>query len=333
MLSPKQTIRVGMIGCGGNARGHMRRLLGIDNVEIVAVSDVAEAAIQATRELDPRLEDVPVFSDYAQMLREAELDAVEISTPHTLHFEQIMAALDAGLNVLCEKPMVCAIADAKSVAARAEQSGLVVGVSYQRHTQAPYRYCREVIASGDVGECYFVTCWQSQNWYRRQVGGSTWRSKQEWSGGGQLNDSGSHLVDIVLWMTGLRPREVFAYQENLEAEVDILSAISVEFDSGALCNFSVVGHAVNFHEEITLFCDECTLGIRGPEVWRWNDETKQVISGEELGRSWDPDTNFIAALRGQEPVQATVADAVQVARLSEAVWESAATGQPVRPAD
>ncbi len=333
MFSPEQTIRVGMVGCGGNARGHMRRLLGIENVQIVAVSDVAEPAIEAARELDPRLAEVEAFGDYAQMLREVELDAVEISTPHTLHYEQIIASLDAGLHVLCEKPMVCSTVEARGVAARAQQTNLTVGVSYQRHTQAPYRYCRDIIQSGEVGECYFVTCWQSQNWYRRQVGGGTWRSKSEWSGGGQLNDSGSHLVDIVLWMTGLRPREVFAYQENLDAEVDILSAISVEFEGGALCNFSVVGHAVNFHEEITLFCDECTLGIRGPEVWRWDDETKQVFCGEELGRSWDPDSNFIAALRGEEQIQATVADAVEVARLSEAVWESAATGQPVQAAD
>jgi predicted dehydrogenase len=155
----------------------------------------------------------------------------------------------------------------------------------------------------------------------------------KWSGGGQLNDSGSHLVDIVLWMTGLRPREVFAYQENLDAEVDILSAISVEFESGALCNFSVVGHAVNFHEEITLFCDECTLGIRGPDVWRWDDETKQVITADDLGESSNPDVNFIAALRGTEQIQATVADAVGVARFSEAVWSSAAGGQPVRLSD
>ena len=58
-----------------------------------------------------------------------------------------------------------------------------------------------------------------------------------------------------------------------------------------------------------------------------------MFCGEELGRSWDPDSNFIAALRGEEQIQATVADAVEVARLSEAVWESAATGQPVQAAD
>ena len=74
MFAPTQTIRVGMIGCGGNARGHMRRLLGMENVEIVALSDIADAAVKATRELDPRLEDVPVFSDHEQMLLEAELD-------------------------------------------------------------------------------------------------------------------------------------------------------------------------------------------------------------------------------------------------------------------
>ncbi len=329
MVRADDAIRVGMIGCGGNARGHMRRLLGIDGVEIVGLCDPAKAGIAASRELDDRLADVPGFSDYREMLRQVEMDAVEVSTPHTLHYEQIMAALAAGLHVLTEKPMVCTAKHADAVIEKVKETGLTMGVSYQRHTLAPYRYCREAITSGDIGDCHFVSCWQSQNWYRSQVGRGTWRSQMKWSGGGQLNDSGSHLLDVVLWMIGCRPVEVFAYQDNMGAEVDILSAISVKFDSGALCNFSVVGHSVNFYEEIALFCEKATLAIVGQEVWRWEDESKQVISGDALGRSWDPDSNFVAALRGQEEVQARPEDALEVIRLSEAAWQSAAKGQAV----
>ena len=325
----KETVRVGMIGCGGNARGHMGRLLKIDGVQIVGLCDTAEASLKASVEAHPGLAKVPQFDDYRRMLEDVEMDAVEISTPHTVHYEQIMAALDRGLHVLTEKPMVCEVGHAKDVVRRADETGLVVGVSYQRHTMAPYRYCREVISGGELGPCHFASSLQSQNWYRGQVGRGTWRSKIALSGGGQLNDSGSHLLDIILWMTDLQPAEVFAYIDNLGAEVDILSAMSVRFDGGALANFSVVGHAVNFFEEITLWCEDGTLAIRGNEVWRWSGgEEKEVIGPEALGRTWSPDENFIAAIRGEEEVQAPPECGLRVIQLTEAAWRSGETGGP-----
>ncbi len=328
MSAGNKTIRVGMIGCGGNARGHMRRLVNIAGVELVGLCEPSKDAIKATHEAVPETEGLPVFEDHKDLLAQVEMEAVEISTPHTLHYEHIVDSLRAGLHVCCEKPMVCTVKEAKSVIEEAERSGKVMLVSYQRHTQAPYRYCRDLIGSGKLGKVNFITALQSQNWYRNQVGRNTWRSQLKWSGGGQLNDSGSHLLDIVLWMTGQQPAEVFAYMNNLEAEVDILSAVDVRFDGGALCTFSVVGHAVNFFEEITIWCEQGTLGIRGQEIWLWRDEKKQVISGEELGRSWTPDGNFIAAILGEEEVQARPEDALKVIQLSEAAWASADSGEP-----
>jgi len=310
----------------------MRRLANMEGVEIVGLCDPSEAAIKATHEALPDTQELPAFADHRELLAEVEMDAVEISTPHTLHYQQIVDSLRAGLHVCCEKPMVCTVAHAKSVIEEAEQSGKVMLVSYQRHYQAPYRYCRELMASGEVGKVNCLTALQSQDWYRRQVGSKTWRSQMKWSGGGQLNDSGSHLLDIILWMTGLQPAQVFAFQENLEAEVDIISAIDVRFDGSALGTLAVVGHAVNFFEEITIWCEEATLGIRGQEIWLWRDEQKQVLSGATLGRTWTPDENFVAAIRGKEDVQSGPDDALKVIQLSEASWASAASGRPERVA-
>ena len=324
-----EAIRVGMIGCGGNARGHMGRLRSIDGVRIVALCDTSKQSLNASVKAHPGLLDAPQFEDYRQMLDTVEMDAVEISTPHTLHYDQIMDSLDKGLHVLTEKPMVCEVGQAKDITAKAEQTGLVVGISYQRHLQAPYRYCREVIAGGQLGQCHFVSSLQSQDWYRGQVGPGTWRSKMALSGGGQLNDSGSHLLDIVLWMTDLQPAEVSAYIDNMGAEIDILTAMSVKFDGGALANFSVVGHAVNFFEEITIWCDEGTLAIRGNDVWCWEaGADRTVVPAEELGRTWTPDENFIAAIHGREEIQASPENGVRVIQLTEAAWRSGDSGLP-----
>jgi len=326
-----EIIRVGAIGSGGNARSHMRRLTAIKGVELVAISDPSKEAIKAAHEQVPGTLKLPTFADYRKMLDEVEMDAVFISTPHTLHYEQIMDSLAHDLHVLCEKPMVCTTEHAKSVIEAWKKSGKVMGVSYQRHTMAQFRYCREKIVSGEMGDVVFVNSLQSQAWYQSQVLRGTWRSKMEWSGGGQLNDSGSHLIDIVLWMTNLQPAEVFAYQDNMGSEVDILSAIDVKFDEGALCTFSVVGYQSwpGMFEETTIWLEKGQLAIRGDAVWEWTDKSEHtVVSGKALGRTWSPDENFIAAIRGEEEIQSSPQDALKVIQLSEAAWASAKSGKP-----
>lgn len=310
----------------------MMRMQKIKGVQVVAMADPSEEAIRLARETVPKAGRLPAFADYRQMLEEVEMDAVVISTPHTLHYKQIMDALEAGLHVMAEKPMVCTTSHAKKVINAWRKAGVVMSVAYQRHTMGPFRYCRERILSGELGEVLFVNSLQSQNWYDSQVGRGTWRSQLKWSGGGQLNDSGSHLIDIVLWMTNLQPNEVFAYQDKMGSEVDILSAIDVKFDGGALCTFSVVGHQSwpGMFEETTIWLRNGQLAIRGDEVWEWvgSDNQRRVVTGEALGRTWTPDENFIAAIRGKEEVQSTPEDALKVIQLSEAAWASAESGQP-----
>jgi predicted dehydrogenase len=132
-------IRMGFIGCGGNARGHIGRVLEMGECEVVALCDSSEGSLQAACERYEDVANLPRFVDYKEMLDSVEMDAVQISTPHTLHFEQIMASLDKGLHVLSEKPMVCTVDHAHQVIAKAEESGKVLMVSYQRHLGAQYR--------------------------------------------------------------------------------------------------------------------------------------------------------------------------------------------------
>jgi len=327
----KKTIRIGAIGSGGNARSHMRRYADMDGIELVAIADPSEAALEAAFDQVEGAKKLPTFTGHKEMLDEVEMDAVMISTPHTLHYEQIMDSFAADLHILCEKPMVCNTEDARSVIDTWKKSGKVMCVSYQRHTTAAFRYCQEKIASGEMGKVLFINSLQSQAWYQSQVLGGTWRSKMEWSGGGQLNDSGSHLIDIVLWMSGLQPAEVFAYQDKMGSEVDILSAIDVKFDGGALCTFSVVGYQSwkGMFEETTFWLEKGQLAIRGNDVWEWGEDTeKKIVSGDDLGRTWPPDENFFAAIRGTEEIQSSPEDALKVIQLSEAAWASAESGKP-----
>src|ERR1043166_9031346 len=118
-------VRVGIIGTGGIAQGHIQRLFFNPDAEITALCDIRQAALDHTVERNPKVKGVPQFLDFKEMLAAGNLDAVEICTPHTTHHEQIITSLDRGLHVLSEKPMVCTVKHAHEVLEKIESTGKV----------------------------------------------------------------------------------------------------------------------------------------------------------------------------------------------------------------
>ncbi|MBO3803151.1 MAG: Gfo/Idh/MocA family oxidoreductase, partial [Candidatus Brockarchaeota archaeon] len=272
----------------------------------------------------PQARRCEVFFDYVQMLDSVDLDAVEILTPHALHFEQIMESLSRGLHVLVEKPMVCKVEHAKKVVEKSELSSKVVLVSYQRHYQPHFRYVKRAISSGELGNVQFVSALQCQDWLEGTKG--TWRQDPAVSGGGQLNDSGSHLLDIILWTTGLRAVEVFAYVDNLGSRVDINSALAVKFDNGAEANVSVVGNSPTWWEDITFLGEKGAIFYRNGRLQRLEAGGEGFLEPTKLPQGSNPDRNFVRAILGIEPVESPPECGLRVAELTEAAWRSAESG-------
>ncbi len=152
----------------------MRQLLEIPEAKVVALADPSEDSIAKMLEAYPSLAECKIYSDYRQMLDQVELDAVEIHTPHTLHFPQAMDCLQRGLHLLIEKPMVTSVDHAKQLIAASQ--GKVVLVSYQRHYQPPFRFVKQKIEKGELGEIQYVAMLLSQNWYMGTKG--KWRRIQ-----------------------------------------------------------------------------------------------------------------------------------------------------------
>jgi predicted dehydrogenase len=324
-------VRIGIVGCGGISHGHVKTLLGIREAKIVALCDPDPARIKVMKDGNPALRDLPEFDDYRKMLDSVQLDATELHSPHTVHFEQIMASLEKGLHCLTEKPMVCKVSHAKKVVETAEKTGKVVLVSYQRHYQGPFRYMKQVIQSGQLGDVQFVSALQCQDWQRHQQG--RWRLDPKLSGGGQLNDSGSHLVDILLWMTGLKVAEVSAYIDNMGEKVDINSAIALRFKGGAQANISIVGNAPTWWEDITIWGKSGALFYRNGQLRHHIGPGREVheISGWPGGNS--PDRNFVDAILGRAQVESPATCGLRVIELTEAAWKSGEQGgKPVKVA-
>jgi len=325
-------LRIGVIGAGNNARNHARRLMDSPDGVVGAIADINPATEALVRAMHPGAQDVAFFTDYERMLREVELDALVLSTPHALHHDQITAALEADLHVLTEKPMVCTVAEARSVMATVRQTGKQLMVSYQKHLSASAQYMRQVIGSGELGDILYTQAFVAQNWLESQRG--KWRQDPKLSGGGQLSDTGSHQLDIILWMTGLQPRQVTALIESFDVPVDVNTTLNVRYRGGAIGNFTVLGtypHGGCEHATIT--------GTRGALHFENPIGNPRLIHVRADGTPTDvllsegrpnQDQHFLDVLVGRCDSLLEPDSALTTIALTEAATQSAASsGMPV----
>ncbi len=326
------TIRTAIIGTGGMAQGHIQQLLKMPDVKIIAFVDNNPQSLERTQKRHGEaVADIKTYSDYKEMLAEEKPDAVVIVTPHTLHYQMAIDSLDAGCHVLLEKPMVNKVTEAHALLEKIQETGKVVGLGYQRHAMPHFRYIKEKIASGEFGEVQFINALQQQGWAKGTAG--SWRQDPALSGGGQINDSGSHLLDIVLWTTGLAPKEVAAFMDNRGTPVDINSALSIKFTNGAQGNISVVGDAAGWYEDITIWCDKGSFYVRNDGTFRvqGTDGKTAEMDASQMPEGSDVDTNFVRAIQGTEEIAAAPINGLRTIELTEAAWQSAKAGGQVTP--
>jgi len=321
-------IRIGFIGAGGIAIPHYQRLLATKQAAVVALNEPSETSLERFCTHCPGADALPVYKDYKAMLKNETLDAVVILSPHTVHYEQMNAALDRGLHVLCEKPMTCTIKHAKAIIQKAKTARRVLMISYQRHFDPCFRYMRDQIRKGALGEIQYVQAVLSQEWLRITRG--TWRQDPALSGGGQLNDSGSHLIDILMWVTGMKVREVFAFQRNFDARVDINSAISMTFENGAIGNLSIIGNAPAWHEDHTIAGSKGALYFRQGIGLSQQDALGKPVVIKLPKYAKDPSSNFIDCILGKAEPETPPECGLRTIEVTEAAWKSAASGKPVR---
>jgi len=322
-------VKVGVIGCGGIAQGHISRLIEMPDAEVTGLMDTDQTHLDLTVQRHPELEGVPQFLDYKQLIEKGDLTATLICSPHYIHYDQIVDSLRAGLDVLTEKPMVCTIEHAQSLMEEEKKAGKVLAISYQRHCQGEFQFIRNCLASGEPGEVMFLAALQGQAWLQGQVG--KWRQSKKLSCGGQLNDSGSHLIDIILWITGMAVEEVSATIDNCGTEVDINSGVSMRFKNGAVGTLSVIGSCPTWWEDITIVCDKWAFFLRQGQLTYTTGLKGELhqVDGFSYG-STSPTHNFVDAVMGRAEVLAPSICGLRTIELTEAAWKSAETGGPIR---
>lgn len=189
-----KTLRAGVIGLG-IGRHHAHSYDSLKGVELVALSDLDEGRLNGVGENFPG---VVRHTDYREMFETADLDLVSICVPNSLHKQVALDALDAGLNVICEKPLANDIAQAEAIVEAAAHAPGKFTVCYDKRYRADTLWLRQAMQAGVFGKIYHVEA----GWKRETGIPGGWFSQKALSGGGPLIDLGVHVLDIALWILG-----------------------------------------------------------------------------------------------------------------------------------
>ncbi len=202
-----EKFKVGVIGTGFIGPAHVEALSRLSNTAVVAL---AECSDEIARSKADMLGIEKHYGDYRQLLADDDIQTVHICSPNYLHFEMAKAALVAGKHVICEKPLAISVAEAEELVDLAKKKGLVNAVNFNIRYYPLMRQVRTMVQKGDVGDVLAVQGSYLQDWLFHPTD-YNWRLEPEESGKSRaIADIGSHWMDLVEHITGLRIVEVCA---------------------------------------------------------------------------------------------------------------------------
>ncbi|MCE7791113.1 Gfo/Idh/MocA family oxidoreductase [Salipaludibacillus sp. CUR1] len=341
------TLKMGIIGAGGIAKGrHLPAYKSLgDRVAVTSICDInPEKAREAAR-----LFDIPkVYDNYIDLF--SEVDAVTICTPNKYHADITIDALNAGVHVLCEKPMAMNTRECEAMVQAAEESGKLLSIGYHYRFMKNAQAAKKVIFEDEIGAPLVA---RSQSLRRRKVPGWGVFTNKELQGGGSLIDYGCHFLDLTLWLLDHpKPVEVTgrAYNQlsskpdqvnewgtfdNRGFEVEDHVTAYITFEGGLSLLFET-SWAANINEDIENLSISGEAG--GLDVFPFrlnqakhgmllNSEAQWIPGHEDPG--FDLVKNFTDACLGNEELIVKPEEALQVTKIIDAIYLSNETGRSV----
>jgi len=201
-----QTIKVGIAGLGFIGPAHVEALRRIPGIEVVSVS---ESSKELAKEKALQLGIENHYDNFTDLIK-TKIDCVHICTPNNLHFEMAKEALLAGKHVVCEKPLATTIAEGEELVKLAKQKGFVHAVHFNIRYYPLIRQMKAMRENGDLGDVYSIIGSYLQDWLYYATD-YNWRLEPELSGKSKaVADIGSHLMDLLEYISGLKITEVLA---------------------------------------------------------------------------------------------------------------------------
>lgn len=346
-------LRLGIIGNGGIANSHIGGYLELgDRVELVACCDINEEKAKAFAD---KYGFKSYYNNCYDMLNECQLDIVSVCTWNSAHAECTIAALDAGCNVLCEKPMAMSAQEAEAMKAAAEKAGKLLMLGFVRRHGNDAKTAVEFVKDGTLGGIYYAKA----SYLRRAGFPGGWFGDKSRSGGGPLIDLGVHVIDLARYIMGC-PKPVCAFgatfdkigaRDNIKTDgwqsetvvekpifdVEDLATAMIRFDNGAVLSVeaSFNLNIKNGSGDLEFFGDKAGLSFNPYELHTTvNNRLADIeIHGDNsfnFSRDFDREIkNFVDAVEGKAECVAPAEDGVILMKILDAIYLSANTGKSV----
>ncbi len=201
-------IRLGVIGGGFGAEGHLAAISGLPDAKVTAVADSGSGRLLA------RLPDVSIYRSSWRDLLTTSVDAVCIVTPPVTHQQMVLALLDVGKHVLCEKPFGMDLFQSLQMADAASNANVTAAVTFQYRFEPGFQALKKLVDDKRIGELQSVDCVWLTSGRHDPRSPWTWRNDAV-QGGGVVGAFLSHVVDLLHWLTGDRVQGVEASTEIL----------------------------------------------------------------------------------------------------------------------
>ena len=253
-----EKLRVGVIGCGSIAQHrHLPEYQANKNVELVAVCDSNE---ERANQIAAKYE-VEVYTNYEELLSSGTVDAVSVCTPNYLHAPISIAALNAGLHVLCEKPMSTSKQEAEAMIAAAKESGKKLMIAHNQRFVASHQRARQLIASGEIGKIYsFRTAFGHGGPEGWSVDGKeSWFFEKDKAFVGAMGDLGVHKTDLLRYVLGEEITEVGSFVETSAkdfADVDDNAVCVLKTETGIIGTLAASWAYVSKEDNSTIIYGE-----------------------------------------------------------------------------
>ena len=360
MAKKTEMLRAGIVGCGAIAnQKHLPSIAETGKVDVVAFCDIVPERAEKTAK-DFGTKDAKVYTEYKKLIEESKLDMLYVLTPNKSHSFITIDALEAGLHVMCEKPMAKTSKEAKEMVAAAKKHNRLLTIGYQNRFRQDSLYVKKFVESGGLGDVYFS---RAHALRRRAV--PTWGVflNEEEQGGGPLIDIGTHALDLTLWLTNnYKPKSVMGnvYKKlngngdcgnvfgpwnpgEFNVEDSAFGFITMENGATVILESSWALNVTDYSESKATLCGTKAgvdmvngVNVNGDHLGRLYTKTVSIMEGGVaffMGSSKSPQVleqeAFINAIIDGTPLTVLPEEACVVTEILEAIYESAKTGQLV----
>ena len=350
-MEAREQVRLGIIGIGNMGSEHCRLILGGKCPEI-RLTAVADLRPERRAWAEKALPGVKVFADGRDLISAGCCEAVLIAAPHFRHEPLAVAALEAGLHVLCEKPAAVQADRAERMIRAAEKAGKTLTFMFNQRTNCLYRAMKRLLDSGEMGAIKRMS-WIITDWYRTQqyYDSGSWRASWAGEGGGVLLNQCPHQLDLLIWLCGMpcavTARCLEGKWHHIEVEDDVSALL--EFPNGATGSFVASTGDLPGTNRLEIDCEKGKLVCEDGQVriWRLKENEREIcFASDDPWYRGEPEVSvaetdgenpqhagvinaFAAHLLRGEKLAAEAEDGLRALQLSNAIHLSGWTGQRV----